>query len=206
MRATDDADDLKAIRETISGRTEAFRRLVDRYTDVVHRLAHRLLRDETEAEDATQEIFLKAFDALDRFQAGRRFYPWLYTIAFNHLRTMTARRDHRERAARLPYEDRVAASDAGRAIGEPEHELLRREGERELRGAIDRLPPHYREVVILRQFEELSVAEVAAIMEIPEGTVKTYLHRAKQALAKDLAHFRSETSGFESSREDDDGM
>lgn len=188
-RQADDADDLAAIRETISGSTESFRRLVERYTDVVYRLAFRMLRDETEAEDATQEVFLKAFDVLARFQTGRRFYPWLYTIAFNHLRTISARRDHRERAVRLPYEDRVAASDAGRTIGQPEPELLRREGERELRAALDRLPPHYRDVVVLRQFEERSVAEVAEIMEIPEGTVKTYLHRAKRALAKELAHY-----------------
>ena len=183
----DDADDLQAVPETLHGNPASFERIVDRYTPVLYSLSLRYLGRDEDAEDAVQEIFLRAYDALDRFRMGRRFYSWLYTIAVNHLKNARAKRHRRGTDANLPYEDRVPTEAARSPLADPEHELDQNEGEAMVRRAIDRLPRRYRDVLILRQIQELTVAEVAQILQLPEGTVKTHLHRARQALAADVA-------------------
>lgn len=182
-RHSEDMDDVEAVRATLAGDHDAFARIVDRYTPVVYSLALRYLGREQEAEDAVQEVFLRAFDALSRFQLSRRFYSWLYTIAVNHLRNVRNKRRRRGSDDMLPYEDGVAAEEVQRPLADPPSELERSEGEAMVRSALARLQPKYRDVLVLRQFQELSVAEVAEILDLPEGTVKTNLHRAKKALA-----------------------
>lgn len=186
LRRTADADDVQAVNETLHGDHAAFGRIVDRYTPVVYSLALRYLGREEEAEDAVQEIFLRAFDALDRFHLSRRLYSWLYTIALNYLRNVRNKRRRRGSDETLPYEDRVATGDVQRPLADPPSELERTEGEALVRDAIGKLPPKYRDVIVLRQLQELSVSEVAAILDVPEGTVKTHLHRARSALASML--------------------
>jgi RNA polymerase sigma-70 factor, ECF subfamily len=178
-----DAEDVQAVRETLRGDHAAFGHIVDRYTPVVYSLAVRYLGREEEAEDAVQEIFLRAFDALDRFHLSRRFYSWLYTIALNYLKNVKNKRRRRGSDKVLPYEDRVATADVQPPLADPPSELERSEGEALVRDAVRRLPPKYRDVLVLRQFQELSVSDVADILDLPEGTVKTNLHRAKKALA-----------------------
>ncbi|MFW5689441.1 MAG: RNA polymerase sigma factor, partial [Spirochaetota bacterium] len=151
---------------------------------VLYSLAYRYLRRQEESEDAVQEIFLRAYDALPRFRRDRRFYSWLYTIGVNYLRNARDKRARRGSDAQLPYEDRVATGDIRTPLADPERELDRREAETLLHRAIDLLPAAQREVLMLRQFEELSVAQVAEVLDMPEGTVKTNLHRARRSLAK----------------------
>jgi RNA polymerase sigma-70 factor (ECF subfamily) len=137
-----------------------------------------------EAEEAVQEIFLRAFRALPRFRLDRRFHPWLYTIALNYLRT-GARRQRRRRGLRLVRlgEELEAVADPG---DHPALVMEREAGERLAQEALSGLPPLYREVFLLREVEGLSVHDAAEALGVPEGTVKVRLHRARRELARRL--------------------
>lgn len=189
-RSSDDyshEDDLLAVQQTLHGEHAAFDRIVERYTPVLYRLAMRYLNSPDTAEDAVQEIFLRAYRALGRFQLSRRFYSWIYSIAVNYLKN--ARSKHRRRGdeANLPYDDAIDVGGQRTPLAEPERELEQREARAMVREAISNLPDKYRDVIILYQFEELPIAQVAEILGIPEGTVKTHLHRARHALATALS-------------------
>ncbi len=170
------------MREVLRGDSRAFTDIVDRYTAPLYTLALRMLGDREGSEEAVQEIFLKAYRALPRFQLTRRFHPWMYTIAVNHLRTELRRRSVRRRRSAEAAVERLPSREQG-----PSELTLRREGERLAEEALLSLRPEYRSVFVLRQVEGLPVSEVAEILGLPEGTVKTRLHRARAELARELA-------------------
>ncbi len=182
-----DAEDLWAVQATLKGNADAFETIVRRYTPVLYSLAYRLLGEGEEAEDAVQEILEKAFKNLPRFRINKRFFPWLYTIGVNHLRSLERRRKRRSRL-------RIVSSEPGRILesiaseqGNPVEQSELREGERLAQQALEALRVEYREVFVLRQIQDLSVQEVAEVLGIPEGTVKTYLHRARKGMIDFLA-------------------
>lgn len=177
-----EASDLHAVQRTLKGERDAFGEIVTRYTPVVFSLAARMLDSQEEAEEVTQEVFLKAFNALDRFRLDRSFYTWLYTIALNHLRSCRRKRVRRIDRSSLSYDDEVGGG-AGPRHDTPEEKLLRREALDVVQRGLGNLRPIQREVFVMRQMEGLSVADVSEILGIPEGTVKTHLHRAKRSLA-----------------------
>ena len=179
----DDSSDLVAVQATLLGDTNAFAAVVDRYAPVLFTLALRMLGDPEEAEDAVQEIFLRAFRSLGRFRLDARFYTWLYTIAMNWLRSRLRRR-RRGISAHAAVRSDLAAR--GHGVPDPADLAVAADGERLAQAAIDRLRPRRREVFVLRQVQGQSVAETATILGIPEGTVKTRLHRARKALAEAL--------------------
>lgn len=182
------ADDREAVRQTLEGDRQAFRFIVERYTPLLYSLAARLLGPGPEVEDAVQEIFERLYRNLRRYDPARSFHPWMYTIALNHLRS--ARRRSRRGGPRgaTPVDplllDARAAPEGARE--DPAQRAADAEGERLAARALEGLPARYREVFVLRQMEGLSVAEVAAVLSMPEGTVKTLLHRARQRLAERL--------------------
>jgi RNA polymerase sigma-70 factor (ECF subfamily) len=184
-RSFEEASDLLAIQETLRGNRNAFARIVERYTPLLYSLAFRMLGRGEEAQEAVQEIFLRAFRALPRFRLERRFHPWLYTIALNYLRTV-ARRQRRRRGLRLVRLGNELDTVADR--GELAAAAAEREdGERLAQEALAGLPPLYREVFLLREVEGLSVRDTAEALGVPEGTVKVRLHRARQELVRRLA-------------------
>jgi RNA polymerase sigma-70 factor (ECF subfamily) len=165
----------RVIIEDVSGST-AFERLLDEYRDKVFRLACALLQDEAAAEDATQEIFLKIWRALPDFRGDSSISTWIYAIARN---TCLTRR-------------RAAASHRAYSLDDVNAEEIAAEApppaaDSDLRGAIARLPEKYRRAMVLFYLEERSYQQVALAMDLPMGTVKTYLHRAKKELALLLA-------------------
>jgi RNA polymerase sigma-70 factor (ECF subfamily) len=183
-RTFEEAGDLLAVQETVRGNRNAFAGIVERYTPLLYSLAFRMLGRGEEAEEAVQEIFLRAFRALPGFRLDRRFYPWLYTIALNYLRS-GARRQRRRRGLRLVRlgKEVDAVADRGEL---PALAMEREDGERLAQEALAGLPPLYREVFLLRQVEGLSVRDAAEALGVPEGTVKVRLHRARQELARRL--------------------
>jgi RNA polymerase sigma-70 factor (ECF subfamily) len=184
-RRFEEASDLLTVQRTLRGERNAFADIVERYTALLYSLAFRMLGRGEEAEEAVQEIFLLAFRALPRFRLQRRFHPWLYTIALNHLRTV-ARRQRRRWDQRLVRLGERIEAVADRS--EPQASLLEREeGERLAQEALAKLPALYREVFLLREVEGLSVRDAAETLGVPEGTVKVRLHRARQELARRLA-------------------
>jgi RNA polymerase sigma-70 factor (ECF subfamily) len=144
-----------------------------------------VLRDDAEAEDAAQEAWVSAWRHLDQLEDPRRIGAWLTRIA---VREALARARRAGRTTLLDGDADVASEDAMSPIASrsPEHEASDREMGRLMERAIDELPEQFRTVFVLRLVEELSVAETADCLEIPEDTVKTRLHRARARVGQHL--------------------
>ncbi|HKC11536.1 MAG TPA: sigma-70 family RNA polymerase sigma factor [Vicinamibacteria bacterium] len=181
-----DAEDLEAIRAVLSGDEEAFRRLVDKHGRSIFNLAYRLTGNAADAEDLAQEAFLQAFARLGDFRVGSRFHPWIYTIALNLCRSHLRRRSLPRWLAPPRERGEAREPELPEPSPDPERALLAREAEESLRGAVAALPAKYREVFILRQSQELSYEEIAALLDLPLGTVEVRLFRARRRLLKSL--------------------
>jgi RNA polymerase sigma-70 factor (ECF subfamily) len=163
---------------TLAGRSEAFGLLVERYDRAVYNLTLRTMRDAEEAKDATQEAFFKAFRSLRTFRPGSKFSTWIFSIAYHACCDRLARRKR--------YSDAELTERADDAPG-PEQEAVRLDDARRLRAAIDTLPEKYRIVITLYHLQGRQYDEIAKVLDLPMGTVKTHLFRAKELLRKRLA-------------------
>lgn len=177
-----DAQDLLAVQATLNGNPSAFEAIVERYTPLLYSLAYRMLGQGEEAEDAVQEILEKAFRSLPRFRISNRFFPWLYTIGLNHLRSAERRRKRRSRLKILNADPQRVLESVASEQGNPVRQSELQEGEKLAQKALDGLRVEYREVFVLKAIQGFSVQEVAEMMRIPEGTVKTHLHRARKQM------------------------
>ena len=178
-----------------SGDQEAFAALVRLHQRQVYALALRMLRDAEDAAEATQEVFLAAWQGLSGFRGDARFATWLYRIAYNHCLKLAERRRREtqvraEMAAQSAREQRPAGALSARLALEAERAMRET-----VRSEIASLPAKYRAVLTLRHVQELSYEEIATVMRVPIGTVKTQLFRAR-ALLKErleaLGRFRDE--------------
>lgn len=163
----------------------AFAKLVDLHKRSVFGLCVRLLREGEEARDAAQETFVRAYAAISTYDAGQPFAPWLLRIARNHCLDQLRRRV--PAAARLELdaepEDGAPARELADTDSPAADTLLERAQVRTaLEAAVATLPPNYREVVHLFHVEQLSYKEIAATLDVPIGTVMTWLHRARGKL------------------------
>jgi RNA polymerase sigma factor (sigma-70 family) len=182
----DDQADLGAIQQIRAGHSDAFSGIVSRYVPMLYSLAFRMLgADREAAEEAIQEVFLKAFKALPSFDVGKRFFPWLYTIALNHFRSLKRSRKISRLRATVTLDGDVP-TDLPAAGPGPDDLAVAREGERLAQKALDALPPQLREVFLLRGVEGLATDEVAQILQVPETTVRTWLFRARAMLKAKL--------------------
>lgn len=143
----------------------------------VHRAALGLVGDEQEAREVAQEALLRAWNARDRYDPARPFYPWLYTIVKNACRDALARRRHRAEPGL--QDEHVPSPGPG-----PLAELGQREAEQAVRRALADLDPEHREILQLRHFQDLSYAEIGQVLGLPAGTVMSRLYRARQALLR----------------------
>ncbi|MBK9517161.1 MAG: sigma-70 family RNA polymerase sigma factor [Anaeromyxobacter sp.] len=163
----------------------AFAKLVDLHKRSVFGLCVRLLREGEEARDAAQETFVRAYAAISTYDAAQPFAPWLLRIARNHCLDQLRRRI--PAAARLELdaepEDGAPARELADTDSPAADALLERAQVRTaLEAAVATLPPNYREVVHLFHVEQLSYKEIAATLDVPIGTVMTWLHRARGKL------------------------
>ena len=192
------ADDAALLAALRTGEEWAYRQLVSVYGGRLLAVARRILRNDEEAQDALQEAFLQAFRALPRFEGNARISTWLHRIVVNAaLMRIRSRKSRPEESIEpfLPtFQDDGHASVAFREWEGGADELLERAETRALvRSAIERLPETYREILTLRELEELDTAEVAELLGITANAVKIRLHRARQALRGMLdPHFRVE--------------
>lgn len=179
------------------GHERAFRELLARYERPVFSLIYRMVRDRTLAEDLSQEAFIRAFNAIGTYKTSYKFSNWILKIANNHtidylrkrkLDTVSIDGSPHARSA-----DEVAQSQLViESRDESPHEYVEhRELGGQIEGAIAELREEYRTVIVLRHVEGYAYDEIADIMELPLGTVKTYLHRARGELRKSLAHLSS---------------
>jgi len=160
------------------GEAEAFGELVRRYQTVVFNVCFRILGERREAEDLAQEAFMRAYQRLDSFDAERAFGPWMKRVAAN----LCLNRLGQTKAVDVPLDEE---RDAGL---ESAPEVAQEDKERTdvVRAALLGLPPHYRAVIELRHFQELSYDEIAASLQLPVSDVKSHLFRARKLLAEKL--------------------
>ena len=182
--------DQEAIRRVLAGDRDAFRILVDRYQGRIHALAIRVLRDEEAAQDATQEAFIKAYGALDRFEGRSSFYTWLYRLAMNQCLDLR-RRDRSDRhvewtegGAVETDSDTLPTPEVAGVEFAPAAAFMRKQLREGIAAAIEQLPEAARETLVLREVEGLSYAEIADAQQIPKGTVMSRLHYARKQLQK----------------------
>lgn len=186
-RAPDEpeAAETALVRRAQAGDTAAYGELVAFHQAAAFRVAFLLLGSPSDAEDAAQEGFVRAYLALARFRAGEPFRPWLLQVVGNEARNR--RRALGRRAGVLDRAIRAVRGDEASAVApSPERTLLTGETNTEVREALARLREEERQVVACRYLLELSEAETAAALGIPAGTVKSRLHRALARLRDDL--------------------
>lgn len=176
-------------RSAARGDRQAFGRLVDLHKRAVFGLCLRLLRHPEEARDAAQEAFARAYAGLSAYDPAQPFAPWLLRIARNHCLDQLRRRVPETQKVEL---DAEPEDGPGRELADPvaprgDDVLEQRELARTLEAAVEALPPNYREVVQLFHVEHLSYKEIADTMDVPIGTVMTWLHRARARLKVSLA-------------------
>lgn len=161
------------------GRMTDFSQLLALHGPRVHRVAAGMLRDEQEAREVAQEALARAWAARDRYDARRPFYPWLATIVRNACRDAIARGRHR--AISGLDAERLTSADAT-----PLQALSRKEAEGAVRDAMAALRDEWREILLMRHFEDLSYAEIGEALSLPQGTVMSRLYRARKALVAEL--------------------
>lgn len=179
--------DAELIQEALDGSQEAHRQLVLRYQRPVWGLLQRMVRDSMLAEDLAQEVFVKAFRALGTFDRTRKFSSWLFKIAHNTAIDYLRRKQLDTVALETPAgEPDLLAVIPDSESESPDSALQRQDLARDLEASLERLRPEYREVVLLRFHEGLSYEEIAEVTDLPLGTVKTHLFRARKAMARYL--------------------
>ena len=168
----------------------AVRLVTGRNNQRLFRTAWSILKDRSEAEEAVQDGYLKAFDAIGSFAGRSSLSTWLTRIVANEA---LSRRSRAQRRSRLLNRESVVVLDeyreklmAGSVTQSPEKVLMRRQIAKLLETAIARLPDTFRPVFVLREIEGLSIEDTAEALQIPEETVKTRLHRARRRLQKEL--------------------
>lgn len=159
-----------------------FDEVYDRFRRPIWRLARRLTGSDEEAFDATQEIFLRVWRGLAGFRGDSKLSTWVFQIAWNYLRGHNRRRGRNLRAV-VDRSDELAARAPDPAPG-PERQAVSSDLLERVTAAMDELPEHYRIVVWLRDGEDLSYSEIAEVLDLPIGTVRSRLARARTALKK----------------------
>ena len=182
--------DEELVQAVLDGDQDAFGDLVERFQGRLVNYLYRLLRNTDEAHDVAQEVFLKVYQALDRFDPRYRFSTWLFRVGQNAAIDLI-----RKRRLKLVSLHRQDAGDEGRdwELPSPERgpyrEIRNVERGAAIQHAIAGLPDEYRELISLRHFAELSYDEIARLKEMPLGTVKNKLFRGRQMLKEQLADY-----------------
>ena len=171
-----DHADAELVRACLSGNQKAFEILVRKYEKPIYNVALRILKDPDDAMDVAQNVFVKAYEKLGSFDEKREFFSWIYRIAINESINASKRARRQDE-----YESGVTAALAPSQEEERSAEVLSEEIER----AIEVLTLDYRMVIVLRHYHDFSYQEMAAILDIPEKTVKSRLFTARQQL-KDI--------------------
>jgi RNA polymerase sigma-70 factor (ECF subfamily) len=182
-------EDPALLRDAQRGDLEAFGALVTKYRTRIHAVIAGIIRNDEEAWDVSQDVFLRAWKSLGAFRGGSSFYTWLYRIATNASLDWLRRRRN---APTVPYEDAVAAGDdpvADAAQTAPSRSLDAAEIRQRIGSALDKLSPEHRAVIVLKELEGMQYHEIAEAVGCSIGTVMSrlfYARRRLQSLLKDL--------------------
>jgi RNA polymerase sigma factor (sigma-70 family) len=180
--------DAALVEQALAGSQEAYRVLVERHNRSVLVLVARMVRDQGVAEELAQDAFVKAFGALRSFDPSYKFANWLLRIAHNvaidHLR--------KTRPAVLSIDDAASGHEMADVLADQREpsafdRAVQRDFRQDLEAALDALRPEFRRLVVMRYLEDMSYEDIAEVLGLPLGTVKSHLHRARAALGRRLA-------------------
>ncbi len=179
------------LRRLVDRDERAFRELIDEHRDRVFNITYRMLGNRAEAEDVAQEVFITVFKQIENFRGDSKFSTWLYRVTVNHCKNRIkylARRHDRDRDEldETSQQQNGAVNGTPVRIKNPDTALESAQMEKLLQEAIASLDDEQRAVVILRDVEDLSIEEICEITGLPDGTVKSRLHRARLVLRKKM--------------------
>lgn len=175
---------LRWVDQSLDGDQDAFAELVNTYQNAVYNLCYRMLGERTEAEDAAQEAFLRAYMNLQRYDPARSFKTWLLSIASNHCIDRLRRRRLTWLSLDEPLPPNIMLSSDE---PEPEEATIKDQRSQAIQSLLNELSTEYRAAVILRYWYDYSYTEIADILDTTESAIKSRLFRARQALADKLA-------------------
>ncbi|MDX8384897.1 MAG: RNA polymerase sigma factor RpoE [Gallionella sp.] len=181
--------DQQLVERVQRGDKHAFDLLVSKYQRKLGRLISRFVKDSAEAEDVTQEAFIKAYRALPGFRGDSAFYTWLYRIGINTAKNylLSAKR-RAPTSTQFDAEEAEGFEEAGllREVSTPENELMSKQVVGVVQASLQQLPEDLRSALTLREIEGLSYEEIASVMNCPVGTVRSRIFRAREAVAENL--------------------
>lgn len=184
-------EDRTLVQQSVKGSREAFSELVEKYYKKIYNLAYRYVGDSEEANDLAQEIFTAAFQNLKKFRGDAKFSTWLFQIATNRGKNRFKYLKRRGYfASRGPSESDDDRDSGPKPVPDhstnPETMLASKQLQKIVQDAINELDPDHKEIVILRDIEGFSYEEIAQILNLPEGTTKSRLHRARMVVKEKL--------------------
>jgi RNA polymerase sigma-70 factor (ECF subfamily) len=177
--------DAECVQNLQRGQTDAFEILIRRHEKTIFNLVYRMLGDYDEAAEVSQEAFLSAYRAIGTFRGDSNFSTWLYRIALNHATTRRKSLNTRQQR-NVSIENTEPVSDPHPG---PAETMEKKEIRERVQQALNSLEPDDATVILLRDLQDVPYEEVARVLEIPIGTVKSRLHRARQALKAELSSY-----------------
>lgn len=181
-------DDFVVIKRILDGDTRAFQILQKKYKRIVSSLIRRMIHNEDDVDDLTQETFIKAYSALSSFQFGYTFSSWIYRIASNNCIDFL----RKKRFATISLSQPLEGSDDDQFFEikdisyQPDRRYMAEENRKYLMEAIENLPENYKDIIKLRHEQDMDYKEISEKLNIPLGTVKAHLFRARKLILNDL--------------------
>ena len=177
--------DAECVRRVQQGDTDSFEILVRRHQRTIFNLVYRLLGDYDEAAEVAQEVFLSAYKSIGQFRGDANFSTWLYRIGLNHASTRRKSLNNtQQRHVALDGTEVIADG-----VADPAKSFEHKEIQQQVQQALNRLDPADARIILLRDLQDVPYEDVAEMLDIPVGTVKSRLHRARQALKANLAPY-----------------
>lgn len=179
-------EDDQLVKRAVGGDEQAYRELVEKYERALYFHILKMIKDKEQVEDLVQETFVKAFDNLKSYSTNYAFSTWLYRIATNH----TIDYLRKKKLQTMSIDDPVKTKEGDMRMqlpdesAETDRKIIRKQRQNMVREAIKDLPPKYRRVIEMRHMEEKSYQEIADVLELPLGTVKAHIFRARELLYK----------------------
>jgi len=181
-------DDVELVQKARQGDTKAYNQLVLMYKDIVYSIVYRMVRNKQEAEDLTQEAFIKAYKSLVSFNEDYAFSTWLFKIATNNCIDFFRKRKLKTYSMHqtVHYKDEEVQHEYADSKPSIENELVAADRSKIIQQAIEKLPEKYRVVIVMRHEKEYSYEQISEELDLPLGTIKARIFRAREMLNKNL--------------------
>jgi RNA polymerase sigma-70 factor, ECF subfamily len=182
-------DESQLIERALAGDSAAFGVLVQRYQDRLYSSVVHVVGCRNEAEDVVQDAFVQAYVKLDSFQQNSKFFTWIYRIAFN---AALSRRRRKKTSLSLEQSREESGSEPASGDEAPDHRLLREERVSDVQRALSELTEDHRAILVLREMQDMAYEDIAEVLGISIGTVRSRLSRARNALRDQLVRMHGE--------------